>query len=121
MAETIDTTKEITKLPTNDWSFWPTDDNQAPSRTVSGASRGNCSTEELTALLPDSDYGLTRQAYPEILVSVSTAMSGQALFSLQSANDYYYETHIDLPDTPGIIAISLPNEAPALVANEVYQ
>lgn len=119
IAQPIGAVEEITALP-NDWSFWPTDNDQAPRRTVSGASRGSCSPEELTALVPSSAYGTTRQAYPEVLVSMSTAMSGQALFSLQS-DDYYYETYINLPDTAGIIAISLPNEAPALAANELYQ
>jgi hypothetical protein len=75
IAETTTTeTRNITSLPTNDWSFWPTDDDKAPSGTVSGASRGNCSSDQVTALLPSSQYGLTSKSHPEILVATSIDM-----------------------------------------------
>lgn len=126
MAQTIDNEHTITSLPSNDWSFWPTDDNKAPDSTVSGASRGQCSNEDITALLPNSRYGMTSKARPEVLVAASVDMPSRALFSLQSTNDqlpndYYYETYIELPDTPGIVSISLPQDAPALMTNEIYQ
>lgn len=121
MGETTTAIRTVSSLPTNDWSFWPTDNDKAPSRTVSGASRGSCSSDQLTALLPDSDYGLTSKTHPEILVVTSANMPRQALFSIQSANDYYYETYIELPDTPGIISVALPSDAPVLAANELYQ
>lgn len=120
-AQPLGEIKEITSLPSNDWSFWPTDDDKAPDRTVSGASRGSCSSEEITALLPGSQYGLTSKSHPEVLFATSTDMPRQALFSIQSADDYYYETYIEIPETPGIISVSLPNDAPPLVANELYQ
>ncbi len=119
MAEPLPATQNITSLPTNDWSFWPTDDDKAPSRTVSGASRGRC--DQVTALLPSSQYGLTSKSHPEVLVATSTDTPHQAIFSIQSADDYYYETYVELPDTPGIVSITLPADAPALAVNQRYQ
>ena len=107
-------------MPTNDWSFWPTDDDKAPKRTVSGASRNGCSGEQFTALLPSSRYGLTRQSHPKLLIATSTNTNRQARFSIHS-DDYYYETYIELPATPSIVSISLPNDAPALAPNKLYQ
>ncbi|NEQ48976.1 MAG: DUF928 domain-containing protein [Leptolyngbya sp. SIO3F4] len=121
IAQTIEQTKEVASLPANDWSFWPTDDDKAPDRTVSGASRGNCSSEQVTALLPGSQYGLTSKSYPEVLVATSADIPSQALFSIQSTDGYYYETYIDLPEKPGIVSLTLPSEAPPLVADELYQ
>ncbi|MEM7795289.1 MAG: DUF928 domain-containing protein [Cyanobacteria bacterium P01_C01_bin.118] len=116
-AQTFQETQEIQ----SDWSFWPTDDDKAPKRTVSGATRGNCSNEQVTALLPSSQYGLTRKSHPEILVATSADGPSQALFSVQSADDYYYETYVDLPEAIGIVSIALPLEAPPLMENSLYQ
>ncbi len=122
MAEISTENLNATSLPTNDWSFWPTDDDKAPNNTVSGASRGSCSNDQVIALLPSSQYGLTSKSHPEILVATTSVdTTDQALFSMQSADGYYYETYIELPDTPGIINIALPSEAPALDVNQLYQ
>lgn len=120
-AQTFQATQELASLPTSDWSFWPTDDDKAPKRTVSGASRGNCSNEQVTALLPSSQYGLTSKSHPEILFATSANAPRQALFSIQSADDYYYETYIDLPEATGIVSIALPSEAPPLMENNLYK
>ncbi|MEA5466755.1 DUF928 domain-containing protein [Leptothoe sp. PORK10 BA2] len=129
MAEAPGNSRAITSLPANDWSFWPTDDDKAPRTTVSGASRGNCDSEQVTALLPRSHYGQTTKAHPEILVATSADTPRLALLSIQNlqnaqnpqSDDYYYETYIELPDTPGVVSIALPNDAPALAANAFYQ
>ncbi len=121
LAQATGNTGDVTTLPTNDWSFWPTDDDKAPSRTVSGGSRSGCSSEQFTALLPSSRYGLTRQSHPELLIATSTNTARQAMFSVHSDDDYYYETYIQLPATPGIIRIALPSDAPALAPNQLYQ
>lgn len=120
-AQTLQSSQGIASLPTNDWSFWPTDDDKAPQRTVSGASRGSCSHEQVTALLPNSQYGLTSKSHPEILVATSADGPHQALFSIQSADDYYYETYVDLPKATGIIKIALPSDAPPLRETTLYQ
>ena len=120
LAQTTANTAEVATLPTNDWSFWPTDDDRAPDHTVSGASRDGCSGEQFTALLPSSRYGLTRQSHPELLIATSDSTARQALFSVHS-DDYYYETYIELPATPGIVSIALPSNAPALASNKLYQ
>ena len=121
MAQMGESAGAMNTLPGNEWSFWPDDDDQAPKRTVSGASRGNCSADELTALVPTSQYGMTSKSHPEVLVATSVNGPNQALFSIQSTDDYYYETYVDLPSTSGIVGISLPAEAPALAENEMYQ
>ncbi|MEM6252076.1 MAG: DUF928 domain-containing protein [Cyanobacteria bacterium P01_D01_bin.156] len=120
-AEVIKNAGAVNALPSSDWSFWPDDDDQAPAGTVSGASRGSCSADQLTALMPASQYGMTSKSHPEVLVATSVDIPSQALFSIQSDNDYYYETYIELPRTPGIVSIQLPAEAPALAENELYQ
>lgn len=118
---TAHTSKGDSLLP--DWSFWPTDGDKAPSRTVSGASRGSCSSEQVTPLLPRSQYGLTTKTHPEIFFATLAETPRQGLFIIQSiqSDSYYYETHIELPATPQIISIALPSDAPALVTNELYQ
>lgn len=121
MAQTLESMGAANALPSNEWSFWPDDNDQAPDRTVSGASRGNCSADQLTALLPTSQYGMTSKSHPEVLVATSVDAPSKALFSIQSNDDYYYETYVELPSTPGIISIPLPEDAPALAANELYQ
>lgn len=121
IAQTSNITDTENALPGNDWSFWPDDDDQAPNRTVSGASRGNCSADQLTALIPTSQYGMTSRSHPEVLVATAANVPNKALFSIQSTGDYYYETYIDIPTTPGILSIPLPQDAPALAADELYQ
>ncbi|MEL7506624.1 MAG: DUF928 domain-containing protein [Cyanobacteria bacterium J06554_1] len=122
MADLTDNTRENPPL-LPDWSFWPTDDDKAPSRTVSGASRGSCSSEQVTPLLPRSQYGLTTKTHPEIFFATSVETPHRGLFIIQSiqSDSYYYETSIELPVNPGIISIALPSEAPALATNELYQ
>ncbi|MEO0433784.1 MAG: DUF928 domain-containing protein [Cyanobacteria bacterium J06656_5] len=122
MADVTDNTRESSPL-LPDWSFWPTDDDKAPNRTVSGASRGSCSSEQVTPLLPGSQYGLTTQTHPEILFATSVETPRQGLFVIQStqSDSYYYETYIELPATPRIISIALPSDAPALATNDLYQ
>ncbi|MEM6252333.1 MAG: DUF928 domain-containing protein [Cyanobacteria bacterium P01_D01_bin.156] len=121
VAQTTTNSLEVATWPTNDWSFWPDDNDRAPKGTVSGASRDSCSNHEMTPLLPTSQYGFTRKSHPEILVATSVNTPRQALFSVQSDNGYYYETYIEFPDNPGIVSVSFPNEAPALVDNQLYQ
>ncbi|MEM9806711.1 MAG: DUF928 domain-containing protein [Cyanobacteria bacterium P01_D01_bin.56] len=121
IAQTSTNTVEIAAWPTNDWSFWPNDDDQAPQRTVSGASRDSCSNHQMIPLLPESQHGFTSKSHPEILVATSVNTPRQVLFIVQSESGYYYETYLDLPETPGIVSIRLPDEAPALADNELYQ
>ncbi|MBT9313523.1 DUF928 domain-containing protein [Leptothoe kymatousa] len=120
-AQTARESITVATWPTNDWSFWPDNDDQAPKRTVSGASRDSCSNHQTTALVPTSQYGLTSKSYPEVLVATTANTPRQALFTVQSEDSYYYETYLELPETPGIVSISLPEDAPALAANELYQ
>jgi len=121
VAQPTINTAEIATLPTNDWSFWPDNDDQAPRRTVSGASRDSCSNHQMTALLPTSQYGFTSKSHPEVLVVTSVNTPRKVLFSVQSEGDYYYETYLELPETPGVVSIRLPDDAPALANDELYQ
>ncbi|MEO1623110.1 MAG: DUF928 domain-containing protein [Cyanobacteria bacterium J06632_3] len=106
----------------SEWSFWPPEGEGAPQRTSSGASRNGCTADSVIPLIPESQYGLTEQENPSILAYVSDAdASRELMFSLKSANGYYYETLISIPTEAGIVKVALPDDAPALEAETLYQ
>ncbi|AFZ42846.1 protein of unknown function DUF928 [Halothece sp. PCC 7418] len=108
-------------------AFNPPDEDQ-PRSSSSGGSRGrHCSadaTESSSALIPivPQDFaGLTTQAHPSILVYVGETTASKAFFSIkddQQQTQYY--TNVDLPQSPGIIRIDLPEDAPELRMNQTY-
>ncbi|KPQ32946.1 MAG: protein of unknown function (DUF928) [Phormidesmis priestleyi Ana] len=109
-------------LITDEWSFWPTDQDRAPRRTASGSSRNiTCLSSSIVPLIPPSQFGRTSTARPEILVYLPTRISGQAVFSIQSEENYSYIALIDIPEEEGIISIPLPTDAPDLANNQLYQ
>ncbi|NBD14766.1 MAG: DUF928 domain-containing protein [Cyanobacteria bacterium] len=113
--------------PILDVVFNPPDDDQ-PLTSSGGGSRGrNCpgdATEVspyLVPVVPQDFAGLTTQGRPSILVYVGDTSASKAFFSIkgdQQENHYY--TSVDLPQTPGIIRIDLPEDGPELAINQNY-
>lgn len=75
----------------------------------------------LTALSPTTEPGLTLAAHPTFLVYVPETSATTAEFSLRSSgNQGVYRTTIALTTTPGIISITLPEQAMTLEVGRLY-
>lgn len=101
-----------------------------PKSTAGGASRdgGLCPQDatELSAsdtpFLPAADYGLTLAERPTFFVSIPETVAQQALFIIKDQQeDYFYQKTVQIPNTPGIVSIELPSDAPALEIGKSYQ
>ncbi|MEL6928716.1 MAG: DUF928 domain-containing protein [Cyanobacteria bacterium J06600_6] len=100
-----------------------------PEQTVGGASRGEqCPSDSieqnqpLTPLLPMGSRSLTVESHPTLLVYVPNTSATQALLSVRDANeDYDYQTTMSIGDRPGIVKLTLPEDAPALDVGREYQ
>lgn len=106
----------------------PDDDAGAPDDTVGAGSRdgGHCIEDEVaqgkpgfTALMPARAQ--THSERPTFLLHVPPTVARAVFFSLKDAEeDYYYQTSVPLPDTPGELSFPLPEEAPALEIGKEY-
>jgi hypothetical protein len=100
-----------------------------PQTTVGGASRGGqcpMDTEHqdlpLTPLLPAANPALTAESHPTLLVYVPKSSATTALLIVKDTNEEYdYQTQVSIGDRPGIVSLTLPNDAPALNVNQEYQ
>lgn len=110
-------------------AFKPPDDGAgAPDDTVGAGSRdgGYCLEDEVvrgapgfTALMPARSQ--TDSERPTFSLHVPPTVARAIFFSLKDAEeDYYYQTTIPLPDTPGELSFPLPEEAPALETGKEY-
>lgn len=97
-----------------------------PGRKGGTGSRGDCLTNgmPLTPLAPASNMGLTVNEYPTFWFYVpykpDQAISGE--FSLQDEqNNDVYRTPFTLPETPGIVSISLPSTKAPLKIDNSYR
>jgi hypothetical protein len=109
-------------------TFTPPPNNSAPKGVGAGASRGmNSSTAAsdsatLTAVLPESFYGTTLSERPTVMVYVPASHAEEAIFSIKDeAGNMHHQMTIPVAGKSGIIAVKLPNEAPALAVGENYQ
>lgn len=101
----------------------------APRRSAGGASRigSQCldetDTAPLSVLAPDTAVGLTQQARPTLMVYVPDNAAEKAFFSIKDAEDgtLLYQREIALPSEAAIARIVLPEDAPALERDRVYQ
>ena len=103
-------------------------------RARGGAKRGTCSLvkPELTALVPFTEqassvvnvWGLTTEAHPTLLFYVpysqNSAYPTEFVLQDQELNPIYQKA-IALPNRPGVVSISLPNNAPQLEVNKQYR
>ena len=112
--------------------FAPVSDNSTPSETtagISGTARSNLygvphstTAASMLAVTPESFYGTTLEARPTIMVYVHASNANEAVFSLKSeAKDLVYQMTLAVPSTGGVVAVTLPAEAPELAVNQNYQ
>ena len=106
----------------------PTDDRVDNSR--GGASRPTdikCIQDQsyavpLTALIPRSGVGLTTAPHPTLMVYVPPTQATQAHLTLRDANARgLYQSRIEIPQTGGVMQITLPQDSPELAVDETYQ
>ncbi|MEO0987739.1 MAG: DUF928 domain-containing protein [Cyanobacteria bacterium J06639_14] len=115
-----------------DGLFTPPNDNPAPTTASGGASRANqygtssflfqTDAESMLALTPDSFYGQTLAARPMILAYVPESTAQQAVFRLKDEEqNLIYQQTVTLPEQGGIVAVQIPETAPALAIDQNYQ
>ncbi|MBW4510709.1 MAG: DUF928 domain-containing protein [Scytonematopsis contorta HA4267-MV1] len=96
-----------------------------PSGRTATGSRGDCLSVNvpLTALIPVSNQGLTVAEHPHFWIFVpyqsNNIASGEFVLQDEQSNDVY-RTNFTLPQTPGIVNISLEKAKP-LQVNKKYQ
>ena len=102
----------------------------APKTTTGAATRdiGSClrdsssDSKKTMAILPQSRYGLTIASHPELLIYKNKTSAKQMLFSLRDdAGEQVYQTFLPVPSVSGVVAISMPEEAPELTVNKKYK
>lgn len=106
---------------------------ESPRQTTGGASRSGqlcgqvlspfTSTEEtVTPLLPNSHSGMTQLDRPTILVYLPETGEKEALFSIKDEGKrLHYQMNIPISGEAGLVAIQLPENAPALEVGKNYQ
>ncbi|MBR8829824.1 MAG: DUF928 domain-containing protein [Chlorogloea purpurea SAG 13.99] len=94
------------------------------NRRDSAASRGDCpnSGESLTALVPETGFGLTHKLYPDFLFYIPYASEKIfAQFSLvDGAGNIIDRQTIDLPDTAGIIRVRVGGDKGLKEVDKIY-
>ena len=118
--------------------FRPPREESKPEKTEGAASRNNrvCSQDiaarnlelqsqrrsNLTAVVPDGDYGLTVAERPTFWVSLPTTSAKKVILTLkENGHNPHWQQSANLKEKAGIIGIKLANEAPALEIGKEYQ
>lgn len=114
-----DGTVQVTFVPPN---------GDAPSETRGGAARDSsclqteATNSSLTALIPQSNYGLTTQSHPTFVVYMPSVPTGSIFFNLRDEQGQsIYETFLPIQEEGGIITIEMPKEAPPLDVGKNYE
>lgn len=78
---------------------------------------------QLTVLLPDAEtkLGLTLAAHPTFLWYVPNTSARQVEFLLMDETDVIYEAQVNISGNEGIVSLTLPETAPALIENQYYR
>lgn len=75
----------------------------------------------LTALIPESGIGLTMAPRPTLLAYVPPTTATDAHLTLRdNAHIGLYQSAVNIPQTGGIIRITLPADSPELTVGETY-
>ncbi|MDF5733243.1 MAG: DUF928 domain-containing protein [Rhizonema sp. PD38] len=113
--------------------FTPTTGNSVPQQASGGASRVgtydlNPSTVAATGpaaligLMPQSFSGTTVSERPTVMVYLPASKAEEAVFSIKDeAGNMHYKMTIPVTGKSGVIAVKLPNAAPALAVGKHYQ
>lgn len=97
-----------------------------PGRRAGGGSRSLCpsTTMPLTALVPANNIGTTVSDRPNFWFYVpyapQQAAAGEFVLQDKQENDVYRQT-FNLPNTPGLVSLKLPQAAPALQVDRSYR
>jgi hypothetical protein len=76
----------------------------------------------MLAMTPQTFYGTTLLAHPTLLVYVPTTHAQEAIFSLKDEEqNMIYQATVLLTGKGGVVAIQLPENAPALEVGKSYQ
>ena len=98
-----------------------------PIHRLGGGSRGNCMAhqEQLVALVPEHSVGLTTSTTPQLFFSVPEAKETHQLELVvrNQQDELVYETLLETKNSPGIIALKLPEKLvpESLPTEENYQ
>ncbi|WP_414546461.1 DUF928 domain-containing protein, partial [Nostoc sp. CCY0012] len=90
-----------------------------PRTSVGGGTRGK--TPPLTALVPPTKHGRTVSARPTIFAYLPPIGAETVFFSLQDEDgNPHYSTILKVSPDGGVVSITLPPTAPALVMDKNY-
>ncbi|MGJ5675308.1 MAG: DUF928 domain-containing protein [Nostochopsis sp.] len=97
----------------------------APGQRTYAAARGDCPAikKSMTALVPPTNIGLTISERPTFWFYIPyqpTSTNPVEFLLLNENNKEAYKTTLRLTSTPGIISITLPQNAPALESGKKY-
>jgi Domain of Unknown Function (DUF928) len=119
--------------------FIPPTTDKKPARTSGAASRGgqcmqssvgaaaNPSVKTLAkspfmALMPVSNSGLTSAEHPSFWIYVPETPAKRLILTLrENGSKPHSQTFFNIPETPGVTSLSLPNSTPALEIGKTYQ
>ena len=113
--------------------FTPAKGNSAPQQASGGASRvgsyeinpsivAGSGPAALIAVLLQSYYGTTLSERPTVMVYLPASNAEEAVFSLKDeAGNIQHQMTIPVAGKSGVIAVKLPNDAPALAVGKNYQ
>jgi hypothetical protein len=91
------------------------------SNQTSGAGVRGEELSQFIPLMPTNNYGRTISGRPTFLVYLPPTASKEVFFSLQDANrNHHYQTTFQISGKSGIVALTLPDDAPELEIGEEY-
>ncbi|WP_019509615.1 DUF928 domain-containing protein [Pleurocapsa sp. PCC 7319] len=97
-----------------------------PGRRSGGGSRSPCPASQtpLTALVPQNNMGTTVSDRPKLWFYVPYSpqqiSSGEFVLQDEQENDVYRQT-FNLPKTPGLVSLKIPQTSPPLAINQSYR
>jgi len=75
----------------------------------------------MSAIVPDISNGYTTAERPTFLAYIPETYAEEAFFSVQDDDgNQHYQATVPLPETPGVVSFSMPEEAPALEVGQTY-
>lgn len=108
-------------------NYEPPKDGETNPKTAPATPRPGCpeTANRIAALVPKYYVGLTASDRPEFLVYIpyyfANEQSGKLILKDAETQRDIYQTTLPLTDTPGIISFRLPENAPQLQQNKLYQ
>ncbi|MEM9274233.1 MAG: DUF928 domain-containing protein [Cyanobacteria bacterium P01_F01_bin.143] len=107
--------------------FIPPKDGKTPNTVGAGTRNPNelrCSPEEeqITALMPKGNYGLTLQDRPSIFVYLPQTVAKQVVLAIQDETEAYHEiAFLPITKHDQIVSFTLPEDKPSLTPGTYYK